>query len=107
MMILKTETPQTFYVEVAGWDNISQMAFQNFNFSDPDNEDWATKAASAMETTMNVTAMYLAVDEPTTGINKIPVKVVNNGVRYNLAGQKVDKSYKGIVIENGKKFIQK
>lgn len=107
MMILKTETPQTFYVEVAGWDNISQMAFQNFNFSDPDNEDWATKAASAMETTMNVTAMYLAVDEPTTGINKIPVKVVNNGVRYNLAGQKVDKSYKGLVIENGKKFIQK
>ena len=107
MMILKTETPQTFYVEVAGWDNISQMAFQNFNFSDPDNEDWAAKSASAMETTMKVTAMYLAVDEPTTGINKIPVKVVNNGVRYNLAGQKVDKSYKGIVIENGKKFIQK
>lgn len=107
MMIQKTETPQTFYVEVTGWDNISQMAFQNFNFSDPDNEDWDAKQASAMETTMKVTAMYLAVDEPTTGINKIPVKVVNKGVRYNLAGQKVDNSYKGIVIENGKKFIQK
>ena len=107
MMIQKTETSQTFYVEVAGWDNISQMAFQNFNFSDPENEDWDAKQASAMETTMKVTAMYLAVDEPTTGIKEIPVKVVNNGVRYNLAGQKVDKSYKGVVIENGKKFVQK
>ena len=30
-----------------------------------------------------------------------------NNVRYNLAGQKVDASYKGIVIMNGKKFMQK
>ena len=29
------------------------------------------------------------------------------GIRYNLAGQKVDDSFKGIVIENGKKSIQK
>ena len=29
------------------------------------------------------------------------------GVMYNLAGQVVDKSYKGIVIMNGKKIIQK
>lgn len=26
---------------------------------------------------------------------------------FNLAGQKIDKSYKGIVIQNGKKFVQK
>ena len=26
---------------------------------------------------------------------------------YNLAGQKVDKSFKGVVIQNGKKMIQK
>jgi len=30
-----------------------------------------------------------------------------NSARYNLAGQKVDASYKGIVIQDGKKFIQK
>ena len=29
------------------------------------------------------------------------------GVMYNLSGQVVDKSYKGIVIINGKKMIQK
>jgi len=26
---------------------------------------------------------------------------------YNLAGQRVDKSYKGIVIQNGRKFIRR
>ena len=30
-----------------------------------------------------------------------------NGVIYNLAGQKVDKSFKGIVVKDGKKMIQK
>lgn len=25
---------------------------------------------------------------------------------YNLAGQQVDASYKGVVIKNGKKFVQ-
>lgn len=30
-----------------------------------------------------------------------------NAPIYNLAGQKVNKSYKGVVIQNGKKFVQK
>ena len=30
-----------------------------------------------------------------------------NGIIYNLAGQPVDKNYKGIVIQNGKKYIIK
>ncbi|MBQ8988113.1 MAG: hypothetical protein IJ067_00280 [Prevotella sp.] len=43
-----------------------------------------------------------------TGIQsaKVVTKAGDNA-RYNLAGQKVDASYKGIVIQNGKKFIQK
>jgi len=47
------------------------------------------------------------IRETATGIQEIPVKVINNGAIYNLAGQKVNESYKGIVIKNGKKFIQK
>ena len=32
---------------------------------------------------------------------------VNADVKaYNLAGQRVDKSYKGITIQNGKKFVR-
>ena len=34
-------------------------------------------------------------------------KAENNGSIYNLAGQKVSASYKGLVIKNGKKYIQK
>ena len=40
------------------------------------------------------------------------IKTVNkvwnpNAPMYNLSGQKVDKSYKGIVIQNGRKFVNK
>lgn len=31
----------------------------------------------------------------------------NNGAIYNVAGQQVDKNYKGLVIKNGKKMLQK
>ena len=44
-----------------------------------------------------------------TGIESVKaVKVipVNNFI-YNLAGQRVDANYKGVVIKNGKKFLQK
>ena len=43
-----------------------------------------------------------------TAIMTIKAEPANKeGVMYNLAGQKVDKSYKGVVIMNGKKMIQK
>lgn len=40
------------------------------------------------------------------GVDNISVKT-KSGVRYNLMGQPVDENYKGIVIQDGKKFIQK
>ena len=43
-----------------------------------------------------------------TAIMTIKAEPTNKeGVMYNLAGQKVDKSYKGVVIMNGKKMVQK
>ena len=41
-----------------------------------------------------------------TGINSVK-SVVTDSAIYNLAGQKVNASYKGVVIKNGKKFLQK
>jgi hypothetical protein len=41
-----------------------------------------------------------------TGINSVK-SVVTDSAIYNLAGQKVNASYKGVVIQNGKKFLQK
>jgi hypothetical protein len=47
-------------------------------------------------------------EEMITGINTIKAAEQNaNAPIYNLAGQQVDKSYKGVVIQNGKKMIQK
>lgn len=44
----------------------------------------------------------------TTGINNITTDATDaNAPAYNLAGQKVGKEYKGVVIKAGKKFIQK
>lgn len=34
-------------------------------------------------------------------------KAIKDNAIYNLAGQKVDKSQKGILIQNGKKFVNK
>ena len=45
-------------------------------------------------------------ESETNGIKAVSTKV-ENGVRYNLAGQKVGADYKGIVIVNGKKVIIK
>lgn len=43
-----------------------------------------------------------------TGINSITTEAADaNAPAYNLAGQKVGKEYKGVVIKAGKKFIQK
>ena len=44
----------------------------------------------------------------TTGISStVENQKANDGATYNLAGQRVDKNYKGIVISDGKKVIRK
>ena len=46
------------------------------------------------------------VEGETTAIETVK-NVVNDGIIFNMAGQQVDGNYKGIVIKNGKKMIQK
>lgn len=40
---------------------------------------------------------------PPTALDNVAIK--NDGIRYNLMGQKVDENYKGIIILNGRKMI--
>lgn len=47
-----------------------------------------------------------AEESETDGINKVNT-LVETGVRYNLAGQRVGNDYKGIVVVNGKKYLRK
>lgn len=43
----------------------------------------------------------------TSGIETVSINSIKNNIRYNLAGQRVDENYKGVVIMNGKKFVVK
>jgi len=59
--------------------------------------------------TATFVTLLKVVRTSSTGIQQTiaPAKVIENNVIYNLAGQRVNESYKGIVIKNGKKYIQK
>ena len=46
-------------------------------------------------------------EDQVTAIQTVKSAKAENGAIYNLAGQKVNASYKGVVIKDGKKFIQK
>ena len=45
-------------------------------------------------------------DAGTTGINALKA-AAQNGAIYNVAGQKVNAGYKGLIIMNGNKFVNK
>lgn len=57
----------------------------------------------------NIIKEFAPISAPVpTGINNITTEATDaNAPAYNLAGQKVSESYKGVVIKAGKKFVQK
>lgn len=59
--------------------------------------------------TYTLASAYVCVKDysPTTGISSAVVAPQAKSSKiYNLAGQQVSKSYKGVVIKNGKKYVQ-
>ena len=55
-----------------------------------------------------VQAVWFIVDGRPTAIANVSANKANeNAPVYNLNGQKVSKDYKGVVVKNGKKYIQK
>ena len=53
----------------------------------------------------NAISLALIGEADPAGIQKVQT-AAQNGAIYNVAGQKVDENYKGLVIKNGKKVIQ-
>jgi alpha-L-fucosidase len=49
----------------------------------------------------------IEVTSGAAGIQAVKAAKAGNGYIYNLAGQRVDANYKGVVIKNGQKMIQK
>ena len=52
-------------------------------------------------------AFYGLNDNTPTGIGHIAASTAKSSVRYNLSGQRVNANFKGVVIMNGKKYVQK
>ena len=54
-----------------------------------------------------VRVVWLDEEGNATAIQNVKTAKAENGAIYNLAGQKVNAAYKGVVIKDGKKYIQK
>ena len=51
-------------------------------------------------------AQFVPGDGP-DAIATVEAKADEDAVRFNIAGQRVGKNYKGLIIEKNKKFLQK
>ena len=47
------------------------------------------------------------IADDATAIKNVTVEAAENAAIYNVAGQRVNATYKGIVIKNGKKYLNK
>ncbi len=95
----------------AGYTNyILSVVNNEFGFYKVNSNGSWVKAGSAYLKVANTNAANLrgfipVVDSETTGIAGVEAEKAENGAAYNMAGQRVDGSYKGIVIKNGKKVF--
>lgn len=102
------------------WENLDKSKYPNMycpygwgETYDYDSTEPASMGAMASGASLyeNTVRMHNALKKAkeTDGINSLQnaAEAVSDGNSYNLAGQKVDSNYKGIVIRNGKKAVNK
>ena len=71
------------------------------------NQDIPAKKGYIVLNSSSAAKYAIDFDGEATGIHTIEAASAANAAMYNLAGQRVDKAYKGIVIVNGKKYLNK
>ena len=90
------------------WGDITDRAFEPI---DGDAHIFFYSGLVAGTTIVKKVEVYEVVGSNVRGGDKTAINAVKatnaDGVIYNLAGQRVDASYKGVVIQNGKKRIMK
>ena len=70
--------------------------------------DAKTTSFTAAKKQVRIKKFTITLKDTPNDITGINVESNNNAQPiYNLSGQRVDKNYKGVVIQNGKKFINK
>ncbi|WP_308228020.1 hypothetical protein [uncultured Prevotella sp.] len=94
--------------ELEASDNGTFSLTNNGKFIQFGDGTYTTFGAYAKKMDKTVLPMLFKMVEGTTGINNIQTTTaVKNNVMYNIAGQRVNKDYKGLVIMNGKKMMVK
>ncbi len=88
-------------VDIVVWNN------PDSGISFADGKTVETKLAVSNAGWYYVYNITLGTEETLAGIKTVKTSKAGNGLIYNLAGQRVDDSYKGLVIKNGQKMIQK
>lgn len=92
---------ETEFIVRQNWTNVSIEGL----------EEGATYTLEGMGAVYNETKQLYLISfekEDPTGINTINTEELNvNAPIYNTAGQQVNKNYKGVVIQNGKKILVK
>lgn len=90
--------------------------FNGFHISQYDNEKLAALDKTVTYTIVGISSAYkknhqiniISLTPEATNIDGVVATTFSNdAVMYNLAGQKVNNNYKGVVIVNGKKFVKK
>ena len=116
----KFPTAGTLQINMGSWSANDQATFpieasDDFQTIECDFEGWSVNAEGAhllfqcgdfLGTTIVKAIKIVQVGGDPSGIKAVKNNV-ENGVRFNLSGQKVDANYKGVVIMNGRKFMQK
>ena len=94
--------------EVEASDNGTFSITNNGKFIQFGQGTFKSFGAYAIMQDITVLPMLFKMVEGATGINNIQTTTaVKNNVMYNIAGQRVNKDYKGLVIMNGKKMMVK
>lgn len=94
--------------EVEAYDNGTFSLTNNGKFIQFGQGTFKSFGAYAIMQDITVLPMLFNMVEGATGINNIQTTTaVKNNVMYNIAGQRVNKDYKGLVIMNGKKMMVK
>ena len=97
------------YYKLAMNNSLDKVGFFYDNADGSAINNGAHKAYLRVAANTEAKNFYLFGEDATTGIANLNVNdnLDVNAPMYNLAGQRVNKSYKGVVIVNGKKMLNK
>ena len=117
----KYPTDGKLQINMGTWGTNDQAAFDVTSSGDVQTDEFLFEGWSATlegchllfqcgdfkGTTILKSIKVIQIGGEDTGIQTATIEKAGNGAIYNLAGQKVSANYKGVVIQNGRKFIQK